>query len=369
MTSKEIFEAWYHPNFFVDPKTLAWEAWKQSRKALADEQAQEANSRIGFLYEELRKAIDEGSESMTHDDALKQIAYWQDKEQAQAVEPVAWLVLDEDRGPIMCAPAKQMCNDHINDAINDFDIAEASKWVVRKAFTHPAPPPAGEQIDWQDMYLKQKSEKEAMAAKYEKDIGPLARVVPTATHGFKASRSENGAVFLEPTSLLPPRTAQEFKFGMEVLNWNRAQQDPPIDVGRELWVADEVLKLITSNDKLAPAEQQGLFRKFAVQRTDGSDEPGGKHHNCEYFVLDVTHDSHAPAALRAYAESCALTHPVLSSDLVSRWGAQQVAVPMLADSILKAARECKDIYSLISIKEMVQFTRAIEAHHGIGEKS
>ena len=59
-------------------------------------------------------------------------------------EPVAWLVLDEDLVPIMCAPAKQMCNDHINDAINDFDIAEASKWVVRKAFAHPAPPPAGE---------------------------------------------------------------------------------------------------------------------------------------------------------------------------------------------------------------------------------
>lgn len=66
-------------------------------------------------------------------------------EAAQAVEPVAWLVLDEDRVPIMCAPAKQMCNDHINDAINDFDITEASKWVVREAFTHPAPPPYDQQ--------------------------------------------------------------------------------------------------------------------------------------------------------------------------------------------------------------------------------
>lgn len=51
------------------------------------QQAQAANSRIASLYEELRKAIDEGSESMTHDDALKQIAYWRDNEQAQAVEP------------------------------------------------------------------------------------------------------------------------------------------------------------------------------------------------------------------------------------------------------------------------------------------
>ena len=63
----------------------------------------------------------------------------------QAVEPVAWIVLDEDRVPIMCAPSKQMCNDHINDAINDFDIAEASKWVVREAFTHPASPPYDQQ--------------------------------------------------------------------------------------------------------------------------------------------------------------------------------------------------------------------------------
>ena len=36
-------------------------------------------SNIEFLYEELRKATDGGSESMTHDDALKQIAYWRDK--------------------------------------------------------------------------------------------------------------------------------------------------------------------------------------------------------------------------------------------------------------------------------------------------
>ena len=64
-------------------------------KALEAEQAQDSKvdalvkRNIGFLYEELRKATDGGSESMTHDDALKQIAYWQDKEQAQAVEPVA----------------------------------------------------------------------------------------------------------------------------------------------------------------------------------------------------------------------------------------------------------------------------------------
>lgn len=80
-------------------------------------------------------------------------------------------------------------------------------------------------------------------------------------------------------------------------------------------------------DPSKPAEQQGLFNKFEVYRTDRTDVIGGKHHKCEYFVLDVTHDQHAPAALRAYAESCKATHPQLSADLKSKWGAQQVAVP------------------------------------------
>lgn len=43
-----------------------------------------------------------------------------------------------------------------------------------------------------------------------------------------------------------------------------------------------------------------IHGKYRVERTDGSSEPGGKHHECVYFVLDVTHDEHAIAALRAY---------------------------------------------------------------------
>lgn len=60
---------------------------------------------------------------------------------------------------------------------------------------------------------------------------------------------------------------------------------------------------------------QGIYHKFNVTRTDGSSEPGGKHENCRYFVLDLDHDPHAPAAIRAYAESCKDTHPALSADL------------------------------------------------------
>jgi hypothetical protein len=63
-------------------------------------------------------------------------------------------------------------------------------------------------------------------------------------------------------------------------------------------------------------KNRGLYGKYFVERTDGSSASGGKHHNCEYFVLDLTHDKHAPAALRAYAESCKDEYPQLAADLL-----------------------------------------------------
>jgi hypothetical protein len=63
------------------------------------------------------------------------------------------------------------------------------------------------------------------------------------------------------------------------------------------------------------AQEQGLFHKFDVRRTDGSDAPGGKHHWCRHFVLDMDHDPHARAALAAYADAVEATHPVLAVDL------------------------------------------------------
>lgn len=59
----------------------------------------------------------------------------------------------------------------------------------------------------------------------------------------------------------------------------------------------------------------GLYNKFNVTRTDGTSEPGRKHHDCEYFVLDVTHDKHSHAALLAYADSCEAEFPFLARDL------------------------------------------------------
>lgn len=49
---------------------------------------------------------------------------------------------------------------------------------------------------------------------------------------------------------------------------------------------------------------RGLYNKFSrIERADGSSSPGEKHADCEYFVLDLTHDPHAVPAIRAYADS------------------------------------------------------------------
>ena len=94
---------------------------------------------------------------------------------------------------------------------------------------------------------------------------------------------------------------------------------------------DIELPPLPERDTSKPAEQQGLFRKFDVRRTDGSDLPSGKHYGCRYFVLDVDHDVHAAAALGAYANACQHTHPELAADLRRKWGAQEApAQPLLS---------------------------------------
>ena len=59
----------------------------------------------------------------------------------------------------------------------------------------------------------------------------------------------------------------------------------------------------------------GLYKKFEVKRTDGTDARGMKHDGCEYFVLDLSHDIYAAPALRAYARACAEKYPALARDL------------------------------------------------------
>lgn len=72
---------------------------------------------------------------------------------------------------------------------------------------------------------------------------------------------------------------------------------------------------------------RGLYEKFMVERRDGSSDPGGKHHDCEYYVLDLTHDKYAVPALRAYAEHCAGEYPMLAEDLFAK--ADEIAAKLL----------------------------------------
>jgi hypothetical protein len=61
--------------------------------------------------------------------------------------------------------------------------------------------------------------------------------------------------------------------------------------------------------------KMGLYHKFNVARADGSSAAGGRHADCDYFVLDLTHDQHAKSALAAYVAVCAQDYPQLATDL------------------------------------------------------
>lgn len=72
---------------------------------------------------------------------------------------------------------------------------------------------------------------------------------------------------------------------------------------------------------------RGLYGKFHVERTDGKSAPGEKHHDCEYFLLDLNHDKYAVPALRAYAEHCEAEYPQLARDLFAK--ADEIAKALL----------------------------------------
>ena len=64
---------------------------------------------------------------------------------------------------------------------------------------------------------------------------------------------------------------------------------------------------------------KGLYNKFTIIRNDGQSEPEMKHHNCDYFVLDITHDKFAKNALIAYALACEGEYPQLARDIRSKF--------------------------------------------------
>lgn len=63
-------------------------------------------------------------------------------------------------------------------------------------------------------------------------------------------------------------------------------------------------------------ESLGLYAKYCkIERTDGRSAPGEDHEDCDYFVLDITHDPFALPALHAYANACESEYPELANDL------------------------------------------------------
>lgn len=64
-------------------------------------------------------------------------------------------------------------------------------------------------------------------------------------------------------------------------------------------------------------DHRGLHLKYRVQRTDGLDIAGEKHHGCRLFVLDLDHDPHARTAALAYAEAAAEDRPKLAAELAA----------------------------------------------------
>ena len=69
----------------------------------------------------------------------------------------------------------------------------------------------------------------------------------------------------------------------------------------------------------ADDRERGLYEKYRViERADGQSAEGEKHHGCEYFVLDLTHDKFAEVAIRTYAKACMREYPELARDLVMK---------------------------------------------------
>ena len=60
--------------------------------------------------------------------------------------------------------------------------------------------------------------------------------------------------------------------------------------------------------------QLGLTKKYEVVRIGDL----GKHTDCFFFVMDLTHDKFARPALLSYARACRDEYPLLALDLLKR---------------------------------------------------
>ncbi len=108
----------------------------------------------------------------------------------------------------------------------------------------------------------------------------------------------------------------------------------------------------------------GIYHKFNVERTDGTDQPGGKHHGCRYFVLDLDHDKCAKPAMAAYAEACESEYPALAADLRIEAGETLTLRARLSEAEARAAK-AENVCLQERDEWASKLTKVSEAHNAI----
>lgn len=99
--------------------------------------------------------------------------------------------------------------------------AVISAWSLREVYfdedgepsMHRSPPqPKEQKVDWEKLYRLEVKKKEALAAKYERDIKPLTKIVPMAQPEQEPVAKYSDIVSgggLDPRNTTPPQPAQE----------------------------------------------------------------------------------------------------------------------------------------------------------------
>lgn len=108
---------------------------------------------------------------------------------------------------------------------------------------------------------------------------------------------------------------------------------------------------------------KGLYQKFLVRRTDGSDLFYGKHARCEYFVLDLHHDPFARFALDAYLLACEHAYPELAKDLRLKRDQNEA----LTAARLEALRAAGAKIPMPLGEAIVRAIRTINSYHNLGD--
>jgi hypothetical protein len=92
-------------------------------------------------------------------------------------------------------------------------------------------------------------------------------------------------------------------------------------------------------------KNKGLYNKFYIGRADGRSGPGEKHYQCEYFVLDLTHDKYSIPALMSYVFACKDEYPKLATDLLVKISSMKQKEDIsLEVNLLRS--EIKNLYEL-----------------------